>query len=590
MPELILWNSVAGRRRSPGDTFLENGLALLETALSRDGYAVEVVDWARGGLWESFTPKPLARLSHTLAERLVAQPGAAAPGRLARKLYGNAFFLLQESVARTQRRRQRRMLRELALRVRDSGCRVLGIKTWYGEAFTAARSLAAMLRQLAPGVLIVAGGPHASIYREAILEDGLFDLVVAGSGEKPLARLLGLARKSDSRGSLLAALAEPLARGELGNSMLRVDGRICTAPAVPDTAEDKIIPVYSTDTRGKTMIHVLVDSLGCPWGKCSFCVHSRIYPQHSLRPADQVVREIEYQIGHGIGIFRFAGSSTTLELAEDIAARLLERGLSVIFSMFARAETGAADPAVRARVVEAYRVLTRAGLRAVFLGAESGSDKANAAVMNKGARREDLIATVSAMREAARAEGVHLDIGLSLIYPAPTRGKFSLQELAADDLSLVEACGPDSVLVSPPAPFPGADWFEQRQSYGFELADSFVRDMLEYDYVLYKPPSMWPDVGLRLEGRGLRSILAECQGLRAELEKRGIITEVTDEHFLMLRAAGFEGAAGAAAFKRAALIGLLSCDYRWMDGLQDKVNRVSREIAARNAERSTVSN
>lgn len=581
MPELILWNSVAGRRRSPGDTFLENGLALLETSLKAGGFQVEVVDWARTGVWQRFTPQPLARISHHLAGMLIPQTGKAGCGKALRRAAGMLFMAVQELAARVQRRRQRRMLHDLAVRVRDSGCRVLGIKTWYGDAFSAAKILAAQVRSLAPWVLIVAGGPHASIYREAMLECGLFDLVVAGGGEKPLARLLEMSRESRDRVSLLPRLAAEVPRGGLGDSVLRHSGVTFSGPPVIDTATDKIIPEY-TGTSGKTLIHVIVDSLGCPWGQCSFCVHSRIYPQHSLRPAAEVVREIEQMLERGIGIFRFAGSSTTLEQAASIAGMLLEKNLSVLFSMFARSEKGLSQPETRARVVESYRLLLRAGLRAVFLGAESGLDKANATVMNKGARREDVIATVQALREASSAEGLHLDIGISLIYPAPTLGQFSLEELANADLSLVEACAPDSVLVSPPAPFPGTVWFEKSGEYGFELAADFVPTMLEYDYVLYKPPSLWPDAGLSLEGRDLRRILAECQRLRTALEERGVITEVTDEHFLMLRAAGYEGAGGAAEFKRRALIGLLSCDYRWMDGLQEKVNQVSRGIAGKN--------
>jgi len=572
---------VAGRRRSPGDTFLENGLAILETSLKASSFQVEVVDWARTGVWQRFTPQPMARVSHFLADFLIPEPGKAGRGKALRRAAGMLFLSVQEIAARVQRRRQRRMLRDLAVRVRDSGCRVLGIKTWYGEAFSAAKTLAAQVRSIAPWVLIAAGGPHASIYREAMLDSGLFDLVVAGSGEKPLARLLEMSRESRDRASLLSRLAVEVPRGGLGNAFLRHSGVKISGPPVEDKATDKIIPEY-TDISGKTLIHVIVDSLGCPWGQCSFCVHSRIYPQHSLRPAVEVVREIELMLARGIGIFRFAGSSTTLEQAASIAGMLLEKNLSVLFSMFTRSERGLSQPETRARVVESYRLLLRAGLRAVFLGAESGLDRANETVMNKGARREDVIATVEVLREASRAEGLRLDIGLSLIYPAPTLGQFSLEELAGADLSLVEACAPDSVLVSPPAPFPGTGWFENSREYGFKLAADFVPTMLEYDYMLYKPPSLWPDAGLSLEGSDLRSILAECQRLRTALEERGVITEVTDEHFLMLRAAGYEGADGAAEFKRRALIGLLSCDYRWMDLLQEKVNRVSRGIAGKN--------
>lgn len=583
MTDLILWNSVAGRRRSPGDTFLENGLALIETHLRERGYEVEVVDWARDGVWQEFTPQPLARVCSRLAGALVPPVGVK-PGRrgLWKKLLSLVFLFFQEIMTRIQRRRRRRMINALARRVKESGCRVLGIKTWYGEAFTAALDLAREVRSLAPGVLIVAGGPHVSIYREAVIRAGEFDLAVAGSGEHALNLVLETARQVHNRGSLLALLAAEVRKGRLGNSVLRLSGSLIQAPETPESAGGKTVPRYSI-VQGKTMIHVIVDSIGCPWGQCNFCVHSNIYPRYSARPAVEVVDEMQTMLAGGIGIFRFSGSSTTLDQARRIAELVLERNLRLVFSMFARGESGIANsPEIRSRVVESFRVLLKAGLRAVFIGAESGSDTANENVMNKGARREDVIATVQAMREASVAEGIPLDIGISLIFPVPTLGRFALEELAADNLSLVTESAPDSVLVSPPAPFPGTAWFDESARFGFELGEKFVRDMLEYDYVLYKPPSLWPDLGLKLEGRDLRSILADCQRMRQSLEERGFITEVTDEHFLMLRAAGYEGREGAASFKRLSLIGLLSCDYRWMTGLQEAVNRRSREIAETN--------
>ena len=46
MADLILWNSIADRMRSPSDTFLENGLALLASSLDKQGYSVDIEDWA----------------------------------------------------------------------------------------------------------------------------------------------------------------------------------------------------------------------------------------------------------------------------------------------------------------------------------------------------------------------------------------------------------------------------------------------------------------------------------------------------------------------------------------------------------------
>ena len=582
MPDLILWNSIASRRRSPSDDFLDNGLALLKAFVQARDFEVELADWARSSRWQKLTPRPLAASNRFLASLLIPGENTGKSGKkLFRRLAGPLFLLSQEVTTSIQRRRLDRMLRDLALRVRDSGCRVLGIKSWYGEAYRSAKELARRVRRFAPDVLIVIGGPHASIYQEAVLEEGLFDVVVIGEGEIALAGILELSREYRGREVLLAAVSAEAGRGKLRNLICRSERPVAKPLIEEGEAGSKAVSGYE-DFEGKTRIHVIVDSQGCPWGKCNFCTHTCIYGVHSLRDPESLLDELARMISAGIGIFRFAGSSTTLNQAGRIAALIEARALKLTFSMFVRAEAEARREEVHQRIVATYRQLLRSGLRAVFMGAESGMDTVNELVMNKGAGRANIIGTVKAMRQAARPEGLPLDIGLSLIYPAPTLGRVTLEELLAENISLVEQTQPDSVLVSPPAPFPGTAWFNEKERFGFELGENFVREMLEYDYVLYKPTYLWPEIELKLEGRGLREILGLCQELRRALEDRGFVTEVTDEHFLMLRAAGYAGKEGAKKFKYQALLDLLSCDYRWINQLQQRVNQASLQLAAAN--------
>ncbi len=577
MSDLILWNSTATRRRSPTDDFLDNGLAILRTYLELQGYKVEVVDWANSRQWEAMTPVMLARLNGFLASRLI---GTGKEGRK-RKILGAAFMVSQELTSFMQRLAQRRMISRLVRHIRDTGCKVVGIKTWYGETFITARQFARQLREASPEVLVVAGGPHASTYREAILEDDSFDFAVVGEGEDTLLRILQRAGETDKRSELIELITRDAESGLLENTIYRHNGGYKISRRRKLQADIKTIPSYELQP-GKTNIHVIVESLGCPWGKCSFCTHSCTYGSYSIRKPSSVVDEFEKMLADGIGIFRYAGSSTTLSHARRIALELIDRDLKVVYSMFGRAELGASDPEKFKKVVESYRVLIRSGFRAIFLGAESGIDEINEGVMNKGVSRADIIGTVKAIREASRLEGVPIDIGISLIYPAPTLGIVSLEKMMEEDISLVEESRPDSILVSPPAPFPGSQWFERLDEFGFELDKNFVRDMLEYDYVLYKPLYMWPDIGLKMNGMGIKQIFELCGSLRSELERRGFVTEVTDVQFLMLRAAGYKGVEGVIDFKDRTQHSILSCDCRWINRLQERVNQASLEQANKN--------
>ena len=183
--DLILWNSIAKRRRSPSDTFLENGLGMLKTYIEKQGFKVEIVDWARSEYWEKLTPRSLSRLNRFLSEKLLScHVSGMSMTRLLSKLIFPFFLISQEITSAIQKRRMNEMLRKFAEFLRDSSCQVLGIKTWYGDAYVDAKTLANYVKTLAPEILIVAGGPHPSIYREAILKDDVFDIAVTGEGEK----------------------------------------------------------------------------------------------------------------------------------------------------------------------------------------------------------------------------------------------------------------------------------------------------------------------------------------------------------------------------------------------------------------------
>ena len=103
----------------------------------------------------------------------------------------------------------------------------------------------------------------------------------------------------------------------------------------------------------------------------------------------------------------------------------------------------------------------------------------------------------------------------------------------------MEICHPDAVMITPPGPFKNSDWYKRSGHYGFELGENFIAEMMQYEYVLYKPLSLWPPLSIKLQGRSFKEILAESQTFKKEVEKKlGLFTDLSDEHFLMIRAAG----------------------------------------------------
>ena len=88
----------------------------------------------------------------------------------------------------------------------------------------------------------------------------------------------------------------------------REDGNIKVSERLVPEIKDKSFPKYlENEINDKLRVHVIIDSLGCPWGKCNFCVHSHFHKGYCPRPVLNIVDELEYMLKQGVGFFRFSG-------------------------------------------------------------------------------------------------------------------------------------------------------------------------------------------------------------------------------------------------------------------------------------------
>ena len=99
------------------------------------------------------------------------------------------------------------------------------------------------------------------------------------------------------------------------------------------------------------------------------------------------------------------------------------------------------------------------------------------------------------------------------------------------------------------------------------------------EYILYLPPKMWKVPNIALNGMNCRAIFEVNGDIRRNIRALGIETDLADEHFLLLRAAGYEGRDGAAEFKKKSMQSILSCNYDFVREFYSKVNNRSEELA-----------
>ncbi len=580
MTEIWIWNSMARRRRSASDTFEENGIQIIKKYLSGLGHKVKVIDWATSEGFNSLSPDFLKKINHFIFLSVIKSQI-----KFFRKFLGIVSFLTQSLLSWVQANRMKRKLKLLAKEVKKNNIRFFGIKLWYGESFTWAKYLAKQIYWHSPETIVIAGGYHAALYQEDILRYSNFDLAVTDEGEYVLHELLTLGadikslwKKSDYLDSLLAKLKENPIQGLIyrDNNIIK---KIQRSSYTKEIEKKKAIPQYDTASN-KVKVHILMESMGCSWNKCNFCVHNQFTPVYRTRGIDEIIEEIKIVINQDIGLFRFAGSDTPPQFGKSIAVAILTRGLHIEFTMGSRAVPNSKDPEIYREIVDCFAVMLRAGLRGVFIGGETGNDRINEAIMNKGLNSEDIVYTIKAIREAEQISGIKLTISLAFIYPSPLIDGISDEDILHDNIALIKASRPDSVMISPPGPFKNSTWHNECEKFGFEMSENIIPEFMEYEYVLYKPLNMWPNLNIKLQGKTFKEILAESQKFRQTVEKElRIPTDLADEHFLMIRCAGLLSPKGILEFKQGSLYSIVSGDYTYLDNIAVKVNNYSRALA-----------
>ncbi|MFH0979307.1 MAG: radical SAM protein [Candidatus Woesearchaeota archaeon] len=240
--------------------------------------------------------------------------------------------------------------------------------------------LASILKKSNPKVRVVFGGPHPTVMPEETLREGCVDAVVIGEGEQTWLDLV------NSAGDF----------SKVKGLWFKSSGSIVKNPKrefIPDL--DKLpfpdlqlvdLPSYfdhwfQLDSVGKNLRGVnIISSRGCPY-KCSFCqpTLTTLFGQRiRKRSPENIVAELRHW-KRLLGINAFMFQDDTLIFDKDwvsrICDKLIESNLGLVFGANARANLVDYD---------IFALLKKAGLRKVFMGIESGSQRVLDEVYDKG--------------------------------------------------------------------------------------------------------------------------------------------------------------------------------------------------------------
>jgi anaerobic magnesium-protoporphyrin IX monomethyl ester cyclase len=310
--------------------------------------------------------------------------------------------------------------------------------------YPVARKQIRKLKQLHPDLWVLAGGIHATLFPDDLIEDGA-DVVVLGEGEPVILDLVaGLAEGRDLRG-----LPGLLFRAR-GGEIIRTGGHCQTTslndlPFVDRTLYN--LPKYTH--------HSMLASRGCPH-HCAFCCNYTGTVRNDgvgIRAYQHVIEEMEHlRDAHGAREIFFADDIFLLRKHDilEFCAAYAARNAGVKWIGQMRADR------VDAKVAEAMR---GAECQRIYFGVESGSER-----ILRDAKKG---MTTEQIRRGIRAA---VDAGLRVktgwIYGLPG----SLEEQYASIPFMLDL-RPHEISIHQLIPFPGTIYYTDPSRFGIRIAD-----------------------------------------------------------------------------------------------------------------------
>ncbi len=305
--------------------------------------------------------------------------------------------------------------------------------------FDAARTLAGMIRRIAPAAKVIAGGPHPTLATDSMLPLAEFDCIFTHEGEITLPRLL------DDLPHL-----PRLVRGEMPEDLDRL-------PFV----DRALAPQGETPALWglRRPFFTITASRGCPY-LCTFCqpAERNVFGNRvRKRSVANLLDELEALARErGMRSFMIHDDCFTQfpGWVEEFCREKRRRGLWQPFVCQTRADIVCQRPAMMAMLAEA-------GLKWVLIGFESGSDR----VLNFIKKGATVVQNIEA---AAICRRLGIKVFGNYMFGLPTETAEEMRQTA----EMMQTIRPDLYAPAVFTPAPGSELYEYCKSRDLILIDS----------------------------------------------------------------------------------------------------------------------
>jgi len=270
---------------------------------------------------------------------------------------------------------------------------------------------------------------------------------------------------------------------------------------------------YYPELDGKIHIVPIEDSRGCSYGRCGFCVHTRIAGKRRVRPVEQLVREIE---DSGMKVSRLSGPSPMPEYISELVRQIPGKKISAFAYSFPGYD-----------FVELSK-----GFMGAFIGLESTDKHILENVLKKTDNTEQYLGNASEMVREFKKHGVATIVAMMVPCPGETPKTMDRSIEYLVDMQ------PDFVVTLPMGPIPGtsiarkADKDPERT--GVLLEEDFAKKMMLYELDLLQMPEEWPAPPWKTKNANGKFMnpFVETTKFTEELVKNGMLP-LSDEIVLM---------------------------------------------------------
>ncbi|KAA3611210.1 MAG: radical SAM protein [Calditrichaeota bacterium] len=324
------------------------------------------------------------------------------------------------------------------------------------------------IRDLFPSIKIIWGGYFPANQPDAVLYSGFVDFIINGPGDTAFPELL-------------SAIEDGLEIGKIPNLIYKSENKIIrTAKAalpqmddLPSLPYEKLNHFYPMEKYlGKTFLGKKTiayhSSFGCPF-TCSFCAVVPIYnARWQGKSAKNIFKDIKYlKNEYGADAIEFHDNNFFVSEERAVEFAQLIKNENMHWWGEARIDT------MDKYSDESLKIISEAGCRMIFFGAESGNDEV-LKQMNKGGKQT----ANQIIKFAARLKKFNIIPEYSFVLGLPAENEQKVWQQIKADVSFiknVKKANPNTEIIIylySPVPNENSELFKEVQSAGFEFPNS----------------------------------------------------------------------------------------------------------------------